>query len=119
MQLIARHRRDRVDAADHRSAHRVRAEHRRQEHVAERVLGIVVAHRDLLEHDVAFDLDVVGGAPPAQHHVGDQVDGQLQVGVEHMRVVAGVFAGGEGVQLTADRVHRLGDLDRACGSAST
>ncbi len=87
-------------------------EHRREEHVAERVLRVVVAHRDLLEHHVAFDLDVVGGAAAAQHHVGDQVDGQLQVGVEHVRVVAGVLPGGERVQLTADGVDRLGDLDR-------
>ena len=119
MQLRSRHRRDRLDAADHRTAHRVLAEHRRQEHVAERVLGVVVAHRDLLEHHVAFELDIVGRAAAAQHHVGDQVDRQLQVGVEHVRVVAGVLPGGERVQLTADGVHRLGDLHRACASAST
>ncbi len=95
------------------------AEHRRQEHVAEGVLGIVVAHRDLLEHDVPLDLDVVGGAPAPQHHVGDQVDGQRQIRVEHVRVVAGVLAGGERVQLTADRVDRLGDLAPRCASAST
>ena len=88
------------------------AEHRRQEHVAERVLGVVVAHGDFLEHHVTFELDVGGGAAAAQHHVGHQIDGQLQIGVEHMRVVAGVLAGGEGVQLAADRVHRLGDVDR-------
>ena len=66
-------------------------EHRRQEDVAEGVLGIVVAHGDLLEHDVALDLDIVGGTPAAQHDVGDQIDGQLQIGVEHVRVVAGVL----------------------------
>ena len=119
MQLRPRHRRDRLDAADHRRPDRMVAEHRRQEHVAERVLRIVVAHRDLLEHHVAFDLDVVGGAAATQHHVGDQVDRQLQVGVEHVRVVAGVLPGGERVQLAADRVDRLRDLDRACASAST
>ncbi len=86
------------------------AEQRRQEHVAQRVLGVVVAHRDLLEDDVAFELDVVGGAATVEHHVGDQVDGQLQVAVEHVRVVAGVLLGGERVQLTADRVHRLRDV---------
>ena len=88
------------------------AEHRREEDVPEGVLGIVVAHRDLLEHDVALDLDVLGGAPAPQHHVGDQVDRQLEVGVQHVRVVAGVLAGGERVQFTADGVDRLGDLHR-------
>ncbi len=119
MQLCPRHRRDRLDAADHRTAHRVLAEHRREEHVAERVLGVVVAHRDLLEHHVAFDLDIVGGATAAQHHVGDQVDRQLEVGVEHVRVVAGVLPGGERVQLAADGVDGLGDLAPPCASAST
>ncbi len=97
----------------------MRAEHRRQEDVAQGVLGIVVAHRDLLEHHVALDLDIVCGAPAPQHDVGDQVDGQFQIRVEHVRVVAGVLAGGERVQLTADRVDGLGDLDRRCASAST
>ena len=108
-----------ADAADHRAADRMGAEHRRQEDVAEGVLGIVVAHRDLLEHHVALDLDVVCGTAAAQHHVGNQVDGQFEIGVEHMRVVAGVLPGGERVQLTADGVDGLRDLDRACASAST
>src|SRR5262249_7594591 len=79
------------------------------------VLGVVVAHRDLLEHHVAFDLDIVCGATAAQHHVGDQVDRQLEVRVEHVRVVAGVLPGCERVQLTTDGVHGLGDLHRGTG----
>ena len=87
-------------------------EHRRQEDVTEGVLGIVVAHGDLLEHHVTLDLDVVEQASPAQDDIGDQVDRQRKVRVEHMRVVAGVFTGGEGVQLTTDGVDRLRDLHR-------
>ena len=68
-------------------------EHGREEDVAERVLGIVVAHRDLLEHDIAFHLDIGGCTHPVEHHIGHQVDGHLQVVVEHMRVVAGVLFG--------------------------
>ena len=44
---------------------------------AERVLGVVVAHRDLFEDHVAFELDVVGAHSAVEDHVGDQVDGQL------------------------------------------
>ena len=40
------------------------------------------------------------------------VDGQRQVLVQHVRVVAGVFLGGERVQLTADRIDLLRDLHR-------
>ena len=58
MQLGARHRRHRLHAADHRTTHRVIAEQRRQELVGQRVLGVVVAHRDLLEDDGAFQLDI-------------------------------------------------------------
>ena len=48
----------------------------------------------------------------AGHHVGQHVDGQRQVGVQHPRVVARVLLGGERVELAADRVHRRRDLQR-------
>ena len=113
MQLRPRHRRNRCGAADHGTSDRMFPEDRRQEDIAERVLRIVVAHRDLLEHHGALELHVLGCAHAPQHHVGDQVDRQFQVAVEHVRVVAGVLPCRERVQLTADRVHRLGDLHRA------
>ena len=91
------------------------AEQRRQEHVTQRVLGVVVAHRDLLEDDVAFEFDVVGGAATVEHDIGDQIDRQLQIAVEHVRVVAGVLFGGERVQLAADGVHRLRDVHGRAG----
>ena len=90
-------------------------EHRREEDVTEGVLGIVVAHGDLLEHDVAFDFDVVAGTPTAQYDVGHQVDRQLEIGVKHVGVVAGVLAGGERVQFTAHGIHGLRDLNRRPG----
>jgi len=113
MQLRSGHRGNRCDTADHGPADRVRAEHGRQENVAESVLRVVVTHSDLLEHHSAFEFDVLDRTRTPQHDVGDQVDGQVHVAVKDVRVVAGVFAGRERVQLTADRVHRLGDLHRA------
>ncbi len=77
VQLGPGHRRHRFGGADHRTAHRVIAEQRRQEDVPQRVLGVVVAQRDLLEDDVAFQFDVVGGALTVEHNIGDQVDRQL------------------------------------------
>jgi hypothetical protein len=111
VQLRAGHVRDRLDAADDGPTHRVLAEHRRQEDVTQGVLGVVVAHGDLLEHDVALDLDVGDRTATPQDDVGDQVDREFDVGVEHMRVVAGVLARGERVQLTANGVDSLRDLD--------
>ena len=45
-------------------------------------------------------------------HVAEHVDGQRQVLVEDPRVEAGVLLGGEGVELTADRVERDRDVQR-------
>ena len=87
------------------------AEHGRQEHICQRILGVVVAHRDLFEYDVAFQFDVVASAAAVEHHIGNQVDGQFEVLVEHVRVVAGVLLGGERIELTAYGVHGLRDVD--------
>ena len=46
------------------------------------------------------------------HHVAREVDGDRQVLVEHLDVVAGVFLGRERVELPANRVDRLRDLLR-------
>ena len=45
-----------------------------------------------------------------QDDVGEDVERERQVLVEHLDVVAGVFLGGEGVELAADRVDRLRDV---------
>ena len=45
-----------------------------------------------------------------QHDVGEDVDGERQVLVEHLDVVAGVLLRGERVELAADRVDRLRDV---------
>ena len=45
-------------------------------------------------------------------HVAEHVDRQRQVLVEDPRVEAGVLLGGEGVELTADRVERDRDVER-------
>ena len=48
----------------------------------------------------------------AGDHVAEHVDGQRQVLVEDPGVEAGVLLGGEGVELTADRVERDRDVQR-------
>ena len=112
-QLVTGHRRDRIDAADHRPTERMVTEDCGKEHVADGVLGIVVAHRDLLEHDVALEFDVRRRADSVENDIGHQVYRQLEVVIEHVGVVAGVLPGGESVQLATDGVDRPGDVDRA------
>ena len=48
-----------------------------------------------------------------QIEVGEDVDGERQVLVEHLEVIAGVFLRREGVDLAADRIHLLRDFFRA------
>ena len=50
----------------------------------------------------------------AQHDVGQQIDGERQMLVEHLDVVAGVFLRRERVELAADRVDRLRDVLGRC-----
>ena len=75
------------------------------------VVGVVVVHRDLVEDHVTLGLDVVGGDQRGGDHVAEHVDRERQVLVEHARVEAGVLLGGEGVELTADRVERDRDVE--------
>jgi hypothetical protein len=79
--------------------------------VVDEVLGVVVDHRDLLEHDLALAVDVFEGG--CEHHVRHRVERALDMGVGHARVDDGRLARGRGVQLAAHRVEELGDLLRA------
>jgi hypothetical protein len=69
--------------------------------------GHVFDHLDLFEDDALLALDVLGLQRGAHDHVGQQVDGERQVLVEHLDVVAGVLLRREGVELTTDRIDRL------------
>ena len=55
-------------------------------------------------------LDVVAIERGVQHDVRQDVDGQRQVLVQHLDVVAGVFLRRERIELAADRVDRLRDI---------
>ena len=80
------------------------------EQLVDEVVGRVLDHLDLFEDDLLFALDVVGTEPRVHDDVRQDVDGKRQVLVEDLDVVAGVFLGGEGVHLAADRIDRLGDV---------
>ena len=63
-----------------------------------------------------FSRSISSAANAGTHHdVGEQVDGERQVLVEHLDVVAGVFLRGERVELAADRVDRLRDVFGGAG----
>ena len=62
---------DRLLGAEHRAAERVVAEDRADERLVQQVFRIVVAHRDLFEHDAALRVDVAVRALRLEHDVGD------------------------------------------------
>ena len=93
--------------ADDRAAERLSGEHRRPDEVVHLVLGIVLVHGDLLEHDLAFLVEVE--EPGALEHVGQHRHRLVQMAVEDAGVEDGVVASGGGVELAAEAVEELGD----------
>ena len=76
--------------------------------------GLVLVHRDLLEHDLALGFDV--GERRREDHVGHHVERARQVAVEHAGVDRRRLLARAGVELGAHRVEDLVDL-LASGSA--
>ena len=105
-----RHRADHLRPADDRPAERVVAEDRAGEHVVDLVRGLVLVHRDLLDHDLALGVDVRIGRP--QHHVLEHVERALEVLVEEARVDRGRLLARAGVDLGPHPVEDLVDLER-------
>ena len=79
--------------------------------VVHELLRRVLVHRDLLEHDLALGVELVEGR--REDHVAHHVDRRLEVVVRDARVDERVLARGRGVQLAAETVEDLGDLERA------
>ena len=76
------------------------------------LLRRVLVHRDLLEHDLALGVELV--EERREDHVAHHVERRLEVVVGHARVDERVLARRRGVQLAAEPVEDLGDLERAC-----
>ena len=56
---------------------------------------------DLLQNHIALGLQVARAQQRPTHQVGEDLDRQRQIGVEHMSLIAGVVAAGEGIQSPA------------------
>ncbi len=108
--VVARHRGDRLLAAEHLTAERMLGEERVGEQVVHEIVGRVVAHPDLFEDHLPLGLDVVGAEGGVPQHVGQDVERELELRVGDAHVEHGVLVGGERVHLAADRLDRLRDL---------
>ena len=107
-----RDRADHLGSPEHAPAERVVAEDRLGEHVVDAVLGLVLVHRDLLEHDLALGVDLVGRQRRGEQHLGHQVERLLGVLVEEAGVQVRRLLAGRRVGRGAHAVEELGDLDR-------
>ncbi len=81
-----------------------------REELVDEIVRRVLDHLDLFEDHLLLALDLVGRECRTKHDVGEQVDRERQMLVEHLDVVAGVFLRGERVELPADRIDRLRDV---------
>ena len=105
-----RDRGDHLGLAEHPAPERVLAEDGLGEDVVDPVLGLVVVHRDLLQHHLALGVDV--GVGRRQQHFRQQVEDRLGVLVEEAGVQVRRLLAGGGVDRGAEPVEALGDLDR-------
>ena len=85
------------------------------EQLVDEIVRRVLDHLDLFEDDLLLALDVVCAERRTHDDVGEDVDGERQMLVEHLDVVARVFLRGERVHLAADRIDRLRDVLGAPG----
>ena len=81
-----------------------------REELVDQIVRRVFHHLDLLDDHLLLPLDILGIEGRVEDDVGEHVERQRQMLVEHLDVVAGVLFGGEGVELAANRVDLLGDV---------
>lgn len=84
--VVAGHGGDRLPGAEHRPAERVVVQDRLTEDVVHELVGRVLVHVDLLEHHVALRLDLVGAQRWVLGDVGEDVEAEVEVVVEHTDV---------------------------------
>jgi hypothetical protein len=81
----------------------------------DQIVGGILDHLDLFNDNFLLALDVVRRERRVEDDVGKDVERQRQMLVEDLDVVARVFLRGKSVELSADRVDRLGDVFRTPG----
>src|SRR6185295_13805460 len=83
---------------------------------AEKIMDVIVRGvlrlRDLLQDYRSFALDFLGIETGVEKDIAEQIDGQRQILVKNLGVIAGVFFGRKGIDHAADSIHLFGDLRR-------
>ena len=71
---------------------------------------------DLLEHHLALELEVGLAQQRGEDEIADHVGRDVEVLVEHARLIDGVLARGVGVERAAERLQLQRDLLRGRGA---
>jgi hypothetical protein len=103
------HGRHRLLATEDLAAKRVVGEERRRALLCSLVGGLVGVHEDLVEDDQPLGVEVRGPQRRRPHDVGEDVQSQGEVLGQQPDVKGRVLLGGEGVEVAAHLVDRLGD----------
>ncbi len=101
---------DDLGAAQHRPAHRLVGKGAFLEIVENDVVGRVVGLADLLQDHRALAFHLVRVEARIQQDVGEDIERQRHVFLQHLGVVGGALARGIGVEVAADRLDLLGDV---------
>ena len=83
-----------------------------REKLVDQVFGIVLRHADFFEDHGFFAVDIFFGKFRLENHVRKHVEGFGKMLVEHARIEADHFFGGERVEHAADAVHFARDIFR-------
>ena len=111
-QQVGVERLDGFAGAENRTAERVILPEPLREELVDEIVRRVLDHLDLFDDDFLFALEVVDAERRVADDVGEDVDGEREMLVEDLDVVARVFLRGERVELAADRIDRLRDVFR-------
>ena len=114
-EIVVEHRRrgrlDRLRRAENGAADRLVGEGGLGEEVVDPVVGRIERGADLLHDDVLLALELRRVENRVAQDVGEDVDGERHVVLEDARVVGGRLDAGRRVDLAADRLDLLGDVD--------
>ncbi len=109
-QALLRERLNRLSRPEDRAPQRMPLPEALREHFVDEIVGRILDHLDLFEHDLFFALNVHFLKRRVHDDVRQDVDGKGQMLIEHLDVVTRVLLGRKRVELAANRVDRLCDV---------
>ena len=109
-QIFRRDADDGIVEPDRRIAEIRAVPHRLQEEIVDQLVGRILVHFDLFENDFLLFRQFLRSNAECRNMSAEDVHRERDVPVDHLSVVTRRLFVGEGVEVSADTVHRFGDL---------